>query len=65
MNRNPDLRTSPARSAAGCPCCCCSSSICIVLLIVGVIIYTKVTPFRERELLRKAMSRRQLCSAVR
>src|SRR5262249_35966404 len=27
--------------------------ICIVLLIVGVAIYTMVTPFRERELLRQ------------
>jgi putative membrane protein len=27
--------------------------ICIVLLVVGVLVYTKVTPFRELELLRE------------
>jgi putative membrane protein len=27
--------------------------VCIAMLVVGVVIYTKVTPFRERELMRE------------
>jgi putative membrane protein len=38
---------------AGLPVLLLQFAICIALLIVGVAIYTKVTPFHERELLRE------------
>ena len=38
---------------SGLPVLLLQFAICLVLLIVGVAIYTAVTPFRERELLRQ------------
>ena len=40
--------------ATGLPVLLLQFAICIALLVVGVAIYTKVTPFHEGELLREA-----------
>src|SRR5215469_11133566 len=51
---NQSLPSSIAGAlGAGLPVLLLQFVICIVLLVVGVTIYTLVTPFRERELLRQ------------
>ena len=52
----PATASSPGIVAAlssGLPVLLLQFIVCIALLVVGIVIYTKVTPFRERELIRE------------
>jgi putative membrane protein len=51
---------------AGLPVLLLQFVICLLLLVIGVVIYTMVTPFRERELLREGnvAAATVLCGAV-
>jgi putative membrane protein len=52
MTGTPNLDIAGAL-ASGLPVLLLQFVCCIVLLVLGVFVYTKVTPFREGELLRK------------